>query len=256
MIYNYDDIEIHYQKIGTSKEIIFILPGWGNTACTFKELISILEKEYTIYIIDYPGFGKSPPLTKTWSIYDYAKMICQFLNDLQIQPTLIIAHSFGGRLAILLNGYYQLEIPKILLLDSAGIRPRKTLFSILRKVSYRFCKKISCILPKQYQKKYLTFLFQKFASPDYLNLPDEMRLTFQNIVQEDLRKYLPMMTSEVLLIWGKEDQDTPIRDAYLMRKKIKKSELIVFERCGHFSYLENPYLTIKIILAFLKEESC
>ena len=254
MFYQFQNTNIHYQIFGNGKEAIVILPGWGDTACTFQEIISILEKEYTVYIFDYPGFGKSPPLNTLWTIYDYAYCVKSFLEEKQITPILLIGHSFGGRLAIVLNGYIKLFLPKILLIDSAGIPPKKTIHSIFRKYSYRFLKKIQYFLPKRKRKQYLNFLFSKYASFDYYNLPPSMRLTFQQIIREDLRKYLNNITSEVLLLWGKEDKDTPIRDAYIMKKKIPNSELIVFERSGHFSYLENPYLTVKIILAFLKEE--
>lgn len=254
MFYQFQNTNIHYQIFGNGKEAIVILPGWGDTACTFQEIISILEKEYTVYIFDYPGFGKSPPLNTLWTIYDYAYCVKSFLEEKQITPILLIGHSFGGRLAIVLNGYIKLFLPKILLIDSAGIPPKKTIHSIFRKYSYRFLKKIQYFLPKRKRKQYLNFLFSKYASFDYYNLPPSMRLTFQQIIREDLRKYLNNITSEVLLLWGKEDKDTPIRDAHIMKKKIPNSELIVFERSGHFSYLENPYLTVKIILAFLKEE--
>ncbi len=254
MFYQFQNTNIHYQIFGNGKEAIVILPGWGDTACTFQEIISILEKEYTVYIFDYPGFGKSPPLNTLWTIYDYAYCVKSFLEEKQITPILLIGHSFGGRLAIVLNGYIKLFLPKVLLIDSAGIPPKKTIRSIFRKYSYRFLKKIQYFLPKRKRKQYLNFLFSKYASFDYYNLPSSMRLTFQQIIREDLRKYLNNITSEVLLLWGKEDKDTPIRDAYIMKKKIPNSELIVFERSGHFSYLENPYLTVKIILAFLKEE--
>lgn len=255
MVYTKKNTTIAYSVYGTGKNTIVILPGWGNTACTFQQIIPFFEKNYTIYIVDYPAFGESPPLKEIFTIYDYAELFKNFLEDLELTPTLLIAHSFGGRLAILLNGYLKVTFPKILLIDSAGILPRKTPRKLFRKYSYRFLKWWKWILPKNLQKKYISFLFSKYASSDYYNLPESMRKTFQNIVGEDLRKYLPTMESDVLLLWGKEDVDTPIRDANIMVKKIPNAELIVLERAGHFSYLENPYLTVKIITAFLEEES-
>ncbi len=254
MFYKKENTVISYAVFGSGKKTILILPGWGDTACTFQEIISFLQKDYTIYILDYPGFGESPVLCKVWTIYDYVTFLASFLKDLSITPTLVIGHSFGGRLAILLSGYLNLSFPKILLMDSAGIKPRKTLSSLFKKYSYKFLKGLKWILPQKKKDAYLSFLFSKFASSDYYNLPSSMRLTFQNIIHEDLKRYLPKMDSEVLLLWGKEDQDTPLRDAYIMHRKIKDSELIVLERCGHFCYLENPYLTLKIILAFLEED--
>ncbi len=252
MYYHYQNTKVYFQKFGTQEKSILILPGWGDTACTFREQIQRLKDFYTVYIIDYPGFGKSPPLFDTWTIYQYGKMIVHLIKDLRITPSLVIAHSFGGRLAILLNGYFQIKFPKILLIGSAGIKPKKTFRSLIKKYSYRILKKLGFFLPKKQKEKYLAYLFQKYASSDYYNLPLSMRSTFQQIIKEDLRKYLPSMDSEVLLLWGEEDRDTPLRDAYIMRKKIKNSELIVLKRSGHFVYLDHPYLVLKIIFSFLE----
>lgn len=58
MYINIKDISIYYEKHGMGKQVIFILPGWGDNRQTFDYLISALKDYFTIYIIDYPGFGK------------------------------------------------------------------------------------------------------------------------------------------------------------------------------------------------------
>ena len=255
MFYQYQGVKIHYEVYGSGSKTILILPGWGETKMTFSTMIHALSStgKYQIYLIDYPGFGKSPSLQTIFTIYDYASLVKNFLEENSINPYLIIAHSFGGRLAILLNSYYHLSIPKILLMDSAGIPPRKTIRSIFKKYSYRFLKKLRYIFPKKLRQKYMNFIFSKYASPDYSQLSSKMRCTFQNIIKEDLTKYLEKMTSEVLLIWGENDLDTPVRDAYIMKKHIKNSALILFENAGHFAYLDKPYLTFQIILSFIED---
>ena len=81
-----------------------------------------------------------------------------------------------------------------------------------------------------------------------------MRETFKNIVNTDLKNYLKHIKSNVLLIWGNKDESTPIKDATIMNKEIKNSELIVIEKAGHFSYLDKPDLINSIIYEQLKEE--
>jgi len=81
-----------------------------------------------------------------------------------------------------------------------------------------------------------------------------MKITFKNIVNEDLKPYLKNIKSRTLLIWGDKDDATPVKDAYIMNKYIKDSELIVLEGATHFSYLEHINLVNQIILEQLKEE--
>ena len=79
-----------------------------------------------------------------------------------------------------------------------------------------------------------------------------MQQTFKNIVNEDLTLYLSSIETETLIIWGKKDQDTPLKNAIKINNLIKDSALIVFPEGTHFSYLQYPLLTNKIIYEFIK----
>ena len=81
-----------------------------------------------------------------------------------------------------------------------------------------------------------------------------MRKTFINIVNEDLRKYYKKINAETLIIWGEKDNDTPLKDGKYLNKIIKNSSLIIYKNRTHFSYLEEPFLTTKIIYELIKKE--
>ena len=54
-----NDITLYYEKHGDKKCNILILPGWGDTRKTFSYMINFLKNFATVYIIDFPGFGKT-----------------------------------------------------------------------------------------------------------------------------------------------------------------------------------------------------
>lgn len=243
-----DNITFYYEKINDKKNTIIILPGWGNTRETFKYIIEYFKNNYTIYIFDYPAFGNSPIPNKTLTIYDYTKIIYEFIKEEKIINPIIIAHSFGGRISILLDSIYNLKIKKLILIDIAGIKPKKT----LKQLTYKLLKKLVFLIPKNKKKQYLNKLFKHFASTDYSNIPISMQKTFKNIVNEDLTKYLSNIKSETLILWGEKDLSTPLKDAKLLEKKINNSALIVLKNASHFSYLNYIYLTNKIIDEFIK----
>ncbi len=253
MVYPYQDISLFYEKYGDKEKSIVILPGWGDTRPTFDLLISWLSQEASVYIVDFPGFGNTPFPNRTLTIYDYADMIHSWVLDCHLEDAVFLGHSFGGRVLILLNGYYHYPYQNFILMDSAGILPRKTFVQRIKSFGYHFLRKMRCLLPKKVRKKYDHFLFQKFASSDYAALPVSMRQTFQNIVRTDLSFYLQKMTARVLLLWGEKDDATPLADGLRMRKEIPQSELIILEQLGHFPYLEKPWLVYQILLAHLKE---
>lgn len=255
MYFNNKDVSIYYEKYGNNKKNILILPGWGNTRTTFTNIINFLKDNYTIYIIDYPGFGNSPIPEKELTIYDYTNLVRDFLDEMQIKNPIIIAHSFGGRIATLLTGYYKEKIDKIIMIDAASIKPRKSIKNLIKQTTYKVLKKLTYLLPKLKQEYYRQKLLKIFGSTDYQNLPNNMHKTFKNIVNENLIYYLKNIESEVLLLWGKLDKDTPLKDGYKMNNLIKNSALIIFPKGNHFSYLQYPYLTNKIIFEFIKEWS-
>lgn len=253
MYFNNKDVSIYYEKYGNNKKNILILPGWGNTRTTFTNIINFFKDNYTIYIIDYPGFGNSPIPEKELTIYDYTNLVRDFLDEMQIKNPIIIAHSFGGRIATLLTGYYKEKIDKIIMIDAASIKPRKSIKALIKQTTYKVLKKLTYLLPKLKQEYYRQKLLKFFGSTDYQNLPNNMHKTFKNIVNENLIYYLKNIESETLLLWGKLDKDTPLKDGYKMNNLIKNSALIIFPKGNHFSYLQYPYLTNKIIFEFIKE---
>ena len=241
---------IYYETHGNNSNSILILPGWGDTRKTFTNIINYLKNEYTIYILDYPGFGNSPYPNKDLTIFDYANIINLFIKEKNIINPLIIAHSFGGRITSILLSKHKLKVDKIILIDVAGIKRRKKLKIIIKEIIYKLLKKLSIFLPRIKKEKYLNKLISVFSSNDYKTIPNNMRKTFQNIIKEDLKKYYKEIESETLIIWGEKDIDTPLKDAYYLKKIIKNSELIIYKNSNHFSYLQYPYLTNKIIKEF------
>lgn len=247
-----NDITFYYEKYGTSNQTILILPGWGNTRETFRYMINAFKDDYTIYILDYPGLGKSPIPTKDLTIYDYTELIIEFMRDQNIKNPIVIAHSFGGRITALLSGYYKIKLNKLILIDIAGIKPKKKMKTILKEKVYKFLKKIIKLLPNLHQETYRQKLLQLFGSNDYSSLPQGMHQTFKNIINEDLTHHFKEIKNETLLLWGNEDFDTPLKDAYKIKNMIQNSALIILKNAQHFSYLAYPALTNQIIYEFIK----
>ncbi len=245
------DVSLYYEKYGNSKKTLLILPGWGETRKTFSFYIDFLKKDYTVYIFDYPGFGNTKFPSHDMTIYDYALLIKDFIEQEEILNPSFLTHSFGGRIAILLLGYYHIKGNQLILVDSAGLLPKKTFFQKLKSKFYQGLKKVGKVLPKKVRKAYLEMLLKKFGSTDYVSLPSDMRKTFQNVVREDLFPYLKEIKIPTLLIWGEKDNSTPLEDGKKMKAEIPDSGLVLIEGAGHFPYLENPYYVFKIIRTFL-----
>ena len=225
--------------------------SWGNTRPTFEYMIGSLKNNYTIYIIDYPGFGNSSFPNRDLTIYDYADLMKIFINILNIKNPIIITHSFGTRIALILNSKLKIKFKKLIIIDGAGIKKKRNIFFKVKQISYKLLKKIGNILPKKIKNLYIKKLINIFGSEDYKSLNDNMKKTFSNIVNEDLSYLLKDVKSETLLIWGEKDYDTPLCDAIKMNSIIADSGLIIIKNGTHFSYLDAPFYINKIIIEFI-----
>lgn len=254
MYFKVKNYNLYYEKHGNKKDTIIILPGWGEVRKTFYPMIEKLKKDYTVYIIDYPGFGYSPIINKELTVYDYSFIIYSFINHIKVNNPTIIAHSFGGRITSLLISEYKLKINKIILIDVAGIK-RLNPFMIIKKYTYKLLKLLTIFFPKTKRYYIRKKLFNKFSSSDYKTIPQCMKTTFKNIIKVNLKKHYKRINNKTLIIWGDKDKDTPIKDAYTLNKIIKKSKLLIYKNSSHFSYLDNKEDIYQKINEFIKKEN-
>jgi pimeloyl-ACP methyl ester carboxylesterase len=247
-----NEFTIYYEKYGNQDKTILILPGWGNTRITFRYLIDVLKDKYTVYILDYPGFGNSSFPNRDLELFDYTDLIYKFIISKNIKNPIILAHSFGGRIVIDLFKRYKVDISNIILIDIAGIKPKKSILKKFKEKCYKFLKRLGFILPKRIKHVYLEKLIKIFGSTDYSKLNPNIRKTFINIVNYDQKDDIKYINSDALIIWGELDKDVPLKDGYFINKNIKDSGIIVVPKSGHFPYLDRAYYVNSVILEYLK----
>ena len=127
MITEINSINIHYHVSGTGNNLI-LLHGWGGDIKSFEPIHKHFEKYFKTFSIDFPGFGKSSLPDQPWSTTEYSELLAKFLKKQGINKLIVIAHSFGGRVAIRLASAYPKLITKMILIDSAGIKPKRSSF--------------------------------------------------------------------------------------------------------------------------------
>lgn len=238
-----DGYNISYKITGDGEHTIVILQGWGTHLGMYDLIANCVNEKYRVVQFDFPGFGGSDEPREPWDVAAYADFFCKFLQALDIQSATLIGHSYGGRVIIKLASREQLpfQIEKIVLIDSAGILPKKTFVQKVRIRKYKILKKL-------FNFKVIYALFPEIiddwrnrqGSADYRNASPMMRQCMVRAVNEDLTQLLPLIKQDTLLIWGDLDTATPIADARLMEEMIPQAGLVVLEGCGHFSYLEQP----------------
>jgi pimeloyl-ACP methyl ester carboxylesterase len=77
------------------------------------------------------------------------------------------------------------------------------------------------------------------GAEDYANA-GPLRGTFVKVVNHDLRDRLPEIQAPTLLLWGADDDATPVGDGETMARLIPHARLVVLPGAGHYSYLDRP----------------
>ena len=245
MTHSYMETEICYKLLGNGEKLAVFLHGWGSGSDLILPLAQNLAtiSNLTCLLIDFPPFGNSENPKTTWNLENYAELTTQIIKKVtegkKFESLNLIGHSFGGRICILLASKGLIPADKIVLLASAGIKPRFNLKTKLKILQYKLYKR---------------FNFKKaeaMGSEDYKNLPCVMKSTFKNIVNSDLCEALDKITQKTLIIFGKNDKETPVYMAKKFHKKIKNSKLLILENAGHFVYLDKMPEVVSNISFFL-----
>lgn len=243
-----DDINTYYTQMGNGLDVLCLV-GWGQDTRMFEPTQQALSKYFRVTCIDYPGFGQSEPMKSPWSVDDYVSWLHSCLTELNISKPIIIAHSFGARVALKYNLKYPIQ--KLVFTGAAGIRPKLKLSTKLRIRTYKILKKlVQFPLFKMYEED----LKKAFGSEDYRAISGVLRDSFVRIVNEDLSDTLHKVEVPCLLIWGDKDDATPLWMGQMMEKEMKDAGLVIFENEGHYAYWNQIHRFNKIVDVFLEKD--
>lgn len=227
--YKHHTFSISYEIVNPSAhyDIVF-LHGWGSHKNLMKHAFGSHLSAFRHVYIDLPGFGNST-CNMALTTEDYATIIESFLPQIGVSKSVILGHSFGGKVATLLN-------PELLVLvGSAGILVPKP-FTIRAKI----------FLFKLLKFTGLSRLRRFFVAPDAAGLSEPMYETFKQVVNEDFTDRFKGFKGRALLCWGRQDTATPLWTAEKIVELIRNSHLAEYDG-DHYFFLEQGGLVAKEI---------
>jgi pimeloyl-ACP methyl ester carboxylesterase len=218
---------------------IVVLHGWGAHIEAVAPILAALEGAADLIALDLPGFGESAPPEQAWDVDSYARFMIAFLDELGVERAHLVGHSHGGRVSIALAADEPERVGRLLLIDSAGLRPKRG-WKYRRRVAVaklgRLIAKVGGGPGRRLQER----MRARVASRDYLEASEAMRGTFRAVIAADLSDRLPRIRASTLLVWGDRDEDTPLWMAHRMEGLIPDAGVVVLEGAGHYSYADAP----------------
>ena len=237
-------VKVNYELYGNGDKTIVLLHGWGQNIEMMKPIGDNFSKNYKVLIPDLPGFGKSDEPKDIWTMYDYADFIHELIEKLDIKKPILMGHSFGGKISLIYSSKYEVE--KLVLFASPFRKGIKKLS--LKTRMLKFLKKVPGLNKLEgYAKKHI-------GSQDYRQASEFMRKILVEHVNLDTTEDVKKIKCPTLLIWGTNDIQVPLDEAYVLEKLIKDSGLVVYEGCTHYAYLERLGQIINVLRSFLGGE--
>jgi pimeloyl-ACP methyl ester carboxylesterase len=233
--YKQHTFDISYDIVNPEAKVdLIILHGWGSSKNLMRQSFAKSMRGFRHIYIDLPGFGNSS-CSMALTTEDVARIIELFMIHINAKKDIILGHSFGGKVALLLE-------PKILVLvASAGIYVEKSLKVKAKIALFKMLKVFG-----------LSKFRSLFVASDAKELNRYMYETFKNVVNEDFSDEFSKFDGKALLFWGKSDTATPLSSAQKIDDLVEDSTLYVYDG-DHYFFMDNVAdIAQKIESEFLK----
>lgn len=241
------DLNVYYEKSGKQGKDVILLHGWGQNTEMMDYIAQFLKEHFVVYNLDLPGFGKSDEPKSAYSIDDYVELLKEFVDLNKIDNPILIGHSFGCRIALLYA--YKYPVRKMALTGAAGIVAPHDLNWYLKVYSYKAAK----LLLKPF-KGLSEKLKANAGSSDYKNATEVMKATLVKAVNFDISPYLKDIKPETLLVFGRNDEATPVWMGEKMEKELQNGTLVIFENDDHYAYFHQGDRFNRVLDAFLRSD--
>lgn len=227
--------KLRYFCFGSGENIVF-LHGWGASASAFLFVAKRFCGDHRVTVIDFAGFGESEEPSTPYGVPEYTNDVLKLLEHIGIKRAVVVGHSFGGRVCLELSAKHSEYVRKLVLVDSAGLKPRRRLKYYVKIGIHKLLRKLG--------------LKGLSGSSDYKVLSPIMRESFKLVVNYDQTPLLKNISCPTAIFWGDKDRETPPYMAHRLNRGIADSEIFWLSG-GHFSYADDPKKFVLILRAFI-----
>ena len=130
-----NNIDVHYTVQGEGKPLV-LMHGWGCNTTTLASIERVALESCKVINIDFPGHGKSQEPDTVWGIEEYTQVLERIVEAEGLQRPSLLGHSFGGRVGLLYSSRHD-DVDKLILVDAAGIKPRRSMKYYFKVYSFK-----------------------------------------------------------------------------------------------------------------------
>lgn len=280
---------VSYSKTGQGKPLI-LLHGWGGSSRYWHNTLSLLADARTVYSLDLPGYGQSPPFDEEITSERFVNVVLEFADALEIDRFDLNAHSFGCSIAALLTSNYPERVRRLVLtcfstfssdferrmveqtltqmgLSLAMWHPWMSLWHPWMSLWHSW---MTMLQPQVYRS--VPSVYQSIAWRFFYRVPNNdtlLRDYFEDFLQMDQRTSLASILSALsptvnvalqriavptLLVAARQDMIMPPSGTPVVARLIPKCRLQWIEHCGHIPMIEKSDEYHGYVRSFLLDE--
>jgi pimeloyl-ACP methyl ester carboxylesterase len=217
-----------------------LLHGIGSNSRSWSRQLQGLSSSFTVIAWDAPGFGRSfdPPLAPAKpSMGYYADRLHEFFDALRLQRVFLLGHSLGGMMAQEFCRTYAASVRALILADTRtrghreGVERRLTAIRTMTPAAIAAER-----APQLLSRGAPRSLVEEVAGIMSEIHPEGYEFALMAMADCDTRDVIHNLQTPTLLIWGEEDEITPVKDEL----PVHDFELKLIRNSGHLCYIEQP----------------
>jgi len=234
---SYANSTLFGESYGQGPVRVLWLHGWARRAEDFGSAANLLaERGVASVALDLPGFGASPLPARAGGARYYADLLAPAVTEITEGPVVLVGHSFGGRVAVVLASKHPKLVASIVL-SGAPLLRRAT--GRRAPQAYRWWRWLRA--RGLVSEARLEAARQKYGSSDYRRASGVLRDVLVASVNESYESELANVRVPVTFVWGEDDNEVPPDIAERARALVRgESSLRIIPGIGHLLPLEAP----------------
>ena len=243
---------------------LVLLHGLLVTHHAFRHIIDPLAATRRVIAIDFPGCGESdrppPHSAGDYALSWIAARVYETLGALGVREHDLLAHSFGGAVAVVAATSEPQLVQRLMLVDAVTFNmelPLEGRMALLPRLGPLLFKQL---YRRADLHRYLTTVF---STPelieesavdvywDRLGRHGGREAAYAMLVQmsalDSLRERVARVPVPTTVVWGDRDSLMPLETAERLVELLPEAELHVVEGCGHAVAEERPEALLELI---------
>lgn len=214
---------------------LVLLHGMFGGLSNYDPIIDYIEG-CNIYVPSIPlyDFG-----ARTISISKLSEWLRSFCEELDLNNPILLGNSMGGHIALDYTLQYPENVSALVLTGSSGIQEKDFGSTFPRRKDRSYIREQAALTFYEdlINETIMDEIMEVVTSPTKLLT---MLAIARNTHEYNVKKYLPDISQETLLVWGKNDKITPPEVARTFEEHLPNARLRWIDKCGHAPMMEHP----------------